>query len=213
MQTKIKCKNRNFAPMFTGIIEALGEVAEIKPSGTNKSFWIQSPLAPQLKVDQSIAHNGVCLTIEALSTGSYKVTAVKETLEKTALHHWRPGTKVNLERSLLPASRLDGHFVQGHVDTTGTCESIENQDGSYEATFSFPHAFAELIIEKGSICVNGISLTAFKVTDTTFTVAIIPYTWQQTNLPYLKVGDPVNLEFDLIGKYILRKAQLNQKTG
>lgn len=196
--------------MFTGIIEALGEVTDIKTTGTNKSFWIQSSLAPHLKVDQSIAHDGVCLTVEEIVAETYKVTAVKETLEKTDLSNWQPGTRVNLERSLLPSSRLDGHFVQGHVDTTGICIAIENRNGSYEATFSFPHAHAELIIEKGSVCVNGVSLTAFRVTATTFTVAIIPYTWQHTNLQFLKAGNAVNLEFDLLGKYILRRMNLSK---
>lgn len=199
--------------MFTGIIEALGEVTAVSANGTNKSFAIRSALAPELKVDQSVAHNGVCLTVEAINGDQYTVTAVQETLHKTALHHWRPGASVNLERSLLPTSRLDGHFVQGHVDGTGLCERIENRDGSYEITFSFAHAFAELIIEKGSICVNGVSLTAFRVTDTTFTVAVIPYTWQHTNLQFLKPGDAVNLEFDLLGKYILRRLQLGKPVG
>lgn len=198
--------------MFTGIIEALGTVKDIAGKGTNKSFWIQSALAPEFKVDQSVAHNGVCLTVEEVQNDSYKVTAVKETLDKTALNNWKSGTIINLERSLQPNSRLDGHFVQGHVDTTGRCESIENQNGSYELTFSFPHAFAELLIEKGSICVDGVSLTAFRVTDKTFTVAVIPYTWQHTNLQSLQVGNEINLEFDLIGKYILRHKSLTATT-
>jgi riboflavin synthase len=194
--------------MFTGIIEALGRVTDVQPNGTNKTFWIQSPLAQQLKVDQSIAHNGVCLTVEAITGETHQVTAIQETLEKTALENWQPGTAINLERSLLLTSRLDGHLVQGHVDATGQCVRLENKNGSYTITFSFPHAFAALIIEKGSICVNGISLTAFNVTETTFTVAIIPYTWQHTNLQFLIEGSAVNLEFDLIGKYILRKEQV-----
>ena len=198
--------------MFTGIIEAMGRIERVAEKGTNKSFWIKSPLTAQFKVDQSIAHNGVCLTVEVIESNLYKVTAVQETLNKTALRQWQPGTVINLERSLQLSSRLDGHFVQGHVDTTGLCECIENKDGSYELTFSFPHAYAELLIEKGSICVNGISLTAFRVTDTTFTVAVIPYTWQHTNLQFLKEKEAVNLEFDLIGKYLLRKVQL-QKSG
>jgi riboflavin synthase len=199
--------------MFTGIIEATGQVKRVMEQGTNKSFWIESPLAAQFKIDQSIAHNGVCLTVEAIDNGEYQVTAVKETLAKTALHHWQQGTVINLERSLLLTSRLDGHFVQGHVDTTGVCEGIENKEGSYEITFSFPHAFAELLIEKGSICVNGISLTAFRVSGTTFTVAVIPYTWQHTNLQFLKETEAVNLEFDLIGKYISRMIHLQNGTN
>lgn len=194
--------------MFTGIIEVLGKVETISEAGTNRSFWISSPFTQELKVDQSVAHNGVCLTVEAIEGNQYKVTAVAETLQKTALGAWRPGTFINLERSLLPSSRLDGHFVQGHVDGTGTCVSIADKGGSWELTFSFDERFAPLVIEKGSICINGISLTAFNVTANTVTVAVIPYTWQHTNLRHLKVGDAVNLEFDMIGKYILRRQQL-----
>ena len=195
--------------MFTGIIEAVGTITAVRSQGNNRTFSVQTPLAAELKVDQSVAHNGVCLTVEAIDGDRYQVTAVKETLDKTALGSWQQGTRVNLERSLLPTSRLDGHFVQGHVDTTGTCQSITDAAGSYELTFAFPPSFAELIIEKGSICVNGISLTAFGVTDQTFKVAIIPFTWQHTNLLFLQVGDAVYLEFDLLGKYILRKLKTN----
>lgn len=196
--------------MFTGIIEVLGTVAHIHTEGTNRTFWIQSPFTQQLKVDQSVAHNGVCLTVEAIEDNRYQVTAVQETLDKTALGQWRIGTTINLERSLLPASRLDGHFVQGHVDTTGTCRSITDKQGSWELVFEFPEQHAPLVIEKGSICINGISLTAFNVTRTTLTVAIIPYTWTHTNLQHLQAGDAVNLEFDMIGKYILRRHHLLQ---
>ncbi len=194
--------------MFTGIIESLGRVKEVTEKGTNKIYWIESPLAPQLKVDQSIAHNGVCLTIEEVTPTSYRVTAVAETLAKTALSTWGAGTLVNLERSLLPTSRLDGHFVQGHVDATGQCVKIKNCSGSWELDFSFPKKFAQLIIEKGSICVNGISLTAFKVKKDSFRVAVIPYTWQHTNLHHLKEGQAVNLEFDVLGKYIAKQKSL-----
>jgi riboflavin synthase len=194
--------------MFTGIIEALGQIKQIATSGTNKIFWIESPLSGELKVDQSLAHNGVCLTVEAVQENSYRVTAIQETLEKTALNNWEVGTAINLERSLLPTSRLDGHFVQGHIDTTGICEKIKDKDGSTELTFSFPKKFAPLVIEKGSIALNGISLTIFNVKKHAFTVAIIPYTWQHTNLQYLKKDDKVNLEFDMVGKYILRKEEL-----
>ncbi len=188
--------------MFTGIIESLGRVREVAAKGTNKVFWIESALAPQLKVDQSIAHNGVCLTVEEVTPASYRVTAVAETLSKTALGAWVNGSVLNLERSLLPSSRLDGHFVQGHVDTKGKCERIKNCSGSWELQFSFPKKFGQLIIEKGSICVDGISLTAFSVKKNSFKVAVIPYTWQHTNLHKLKEGQPVNLEFDVLGKYI-----------
>ena len=194
--------------MFTGIIEAMGTVSEISGEGTNKSFWINSSLSNQFRVDQSIAHNGVCLTVEAIKGNRHKVTAVQETLDKTDLGTWKPGFIMNLERSLLPSSRLDGHFVQGHVDTTGTCQEIKDLAGSHELSFIFPEDFAQLLIEKGSICINGVSLTAYAVGDDRFKVSIIPYTWEHTSLSHLQPGDPVNLEFDLIGKYILRKMSL-----
>jgi riboflavin synthase len=194
--------------MFTGIIETIGRVEQITENGNNKTFWIASPLFPELKIDQSISHNGVCLTIEDLKEGLHRVTAVKETLDKTDLNQWKPGTQVNLERSLLPSSRLDGHFVQGHVDTIGLCKRIKDEDGSWELEFEFDKKFAPLIIEKGSICINGISLTAFDVKKKTFRIAVVPYTWQNTNLQYIKIKDTVNLEFDLIGKYITRKLSL-----
>lgn len=194
--------------MFTGIIEALGQIKDVTVEGSNKSFWIQSPIFNELKVDQSISHNGVCLTVEELKNEFYKVTAVKETLHKTALGIWQEGDVINVERSLLPSSRLDGHFVQGHVDTTGTCTEIRDCSGSWEISFTFPPQFASLIIEKGSICVNGVSLTCFEVGTGGFKVALIPYTWQHTNLHLLKEGHKVNLEFDLIGKFILRQKAL-----
>lgn len=194
--------------MFTGIVESIGIVKEISSIGSNKSFWITSSLSAGFKPDQSIAHNGVCLTVEEIQGSQHKVTAVAETLEKTELNQWQIGSHINLERSLLPASRLDGHFVQGHVDTTGICKKIKDRKGSYEIEFRFPKKFASLIIEKGSVCINGISLTAFEVKKESFKVAIIPYTYQNTNLQYLKEKESVNLEFDLIGKYILRKFSL-----
>ncbi|TCJ17628.1 riboflavin synthase [Flaviaesturariibacter flavus] len=196
--------------MFTGIIEAFGTVREVAGQGANKSFWLQSPLAAELKVDQSLAHNGVCLTVEELRGDHYRVTAVAETLEKTNLHEWGPGTLVNLERSLLPSSRLDGHFVQGHVDSTGICEAIDDRQGSWELRFWFPKAFAPLVIEKGSIALNGVSLTVFDVRKKHFTVAIIPYTYAHTNLHTLGEGSLVNLEFDLIGKYLQRSLRLGK---
>jgi riboflavin synthase len=194
--------------MFTGIIETIGTVKEVTENGNNKTFWIASPLFPELKIDQSISHNGVCLTIEDLKEGLHGVTAVKETLDKTDLRQWKPDTQINLERSLLPSSRLDGHFVQGHVDTIGLCKRMKDEDGSWELEFEFDKKFAPLIIEKGSICINGVSLTAFDVKKKTFRVAVVPYTWQNTNLQYIKAKDTVNLEFDLIGKYITRKLSL-----
>jgi len=200
----------NFEPMFTGIIETTATVAEISASGTNKSFWISSSLSQQLKIDQSVAHDGVCLTVEAIEADRHKVTAVLETLQKTNLGSWKPGTIINIERCLQPSSRLDGHFVQGHVDTKG--EVIEKKDlnGSWQFSFRFPESFAPLLIEKGSVAINGISLTVFNLTATTFSVAIIPYTHEHTNLQQINTGDWVNLEFDMLGKYIVRWAQTHK---
>jgi riboflavin synthase len=197
--------------MFTGIIEATGVVKEILKNGSNRTFWIQSVLSSKFKRDQSVSHNGVCLTVEETKQNMHRVTAIKETLIKTNLKNWQPETIINIERSLLPSSRLDGHFVQGHIDTTGTCEKIKDQKGSWEFSFSYSKKFSPLIIEKGSICINGISLTAFDVKKNTFKVAIIPYTFMHTNLQYIKKKDEVNLEFDMLGKYILRKLNLNTK--
>lgn len=195
--------------MFTGIIESTGIITDITISGTNKSFWVKSSISAELKVDQSVAHNGVCLTIEEIERDCHKVTAIAETLEKTELNDWAPGSYINLERSILLSTRVDGHFVQGHVDTTGICKKIKDKNGSNEFEFEFSKKFAPLIIEKGSISVNGISLTAFEVRKSSFKVAIIPYTFEHTNMKYLKEKDKVNLEFDMIGKYILRKMILN----
>ena len=196
--------------MFTGIIESMGQVKEIAAPGTNKTFWIDSVLSPSLKIDQSIAHDGVCLTIEEIVGNLHKVTAVEETLKKTNLGQWQIGSYINLERSLLPDTRVDGHFVQGHADTTGICKKIKDKNGSFEFEFGFSKKFAPLVIEKGSICINGVSLTAFDVKKSSFKVAIIPYTLQHTNLQFLKEKDEVNLEFDMIGKYILRKLSLEK---
>jgi riboflavin synthase len=194
--------------MFTGIIETVGVVKEVISSGSNKTFWIESPLSAEFKVDQSISHSGVCLTIEEIKNNWHRVTAIDETLQKTNLNYWQAGTKLNIERSLLLNSRLDGHFVQGHVDTTGICKKRNEKQGSWGFEFEFPKKFAELIIEKGSICVNGISLTAFNVKKKSFTVAIIPFTFDYTNIKELNPGDAVNLEFDIIGKYILRRVTI-----
>jgi riboflavin synthase len=190
--------------MFTGIIEATGRVESIVAEGTGKVIWITSPLSPELKTDQSLSHNGVCLTVEQVRNGSHRVTAILETLSKTEIGNWKPGDTVNLERCMQLNGRLDGHIVQGHVDTTGACLSVTNQQGSWEYRFSYPSNFAGLIIEKGSICVNGISLTAFDVADDAFSVAIIPYTHEHTNIANVVKGSPVNLEFDVVGKYIQR---------
>jgi riboflavin synthase len=197
--------------MFTGIIEQKGQVKEVIAQGGNRSFWIQSPISGELKIDQSVAHNGVCLTVDALENGLHRVTAIDETLQKTHLAKWQAGSIVNLERCLQMGGRLDGHMVQGHVDTVGICQSIEDKDGSWLFSFSFPNKFADLIIEKGSICLNGISLTAFDVGKNSFSVAIIPYTWEHTNMHALKAGDEVNLEFDMVGKYIQRSIMLKNE--
>ncbi|HVK96858.1 MAG TPA: riboflavin synthase [Flavisolibacter sp.] len=194
--------------MFTGIVETTGKIVQISAAGTNKTFWIESPLSSSFKVDQSVSHDGVCLTVEAIRDKQHKVTAILETLNKTALNTWTENTSVNIERSLQVNSRLDGHFVQGHVDTTAVCDKIENKNGSYEYSFSFPGEHAPLVIEKGSICINGVSLTVFDLKEDSFKVAIIPYTFEHTNFQSLKTGQRVNIEFDMIGKYILRKLSL-----
>jgi riboflavin synthase len=193
--------------MFTGIIESLGKIDSIETHGTNKTFWVSSPISGELKVDQSISHNGVCLTVEELKEGLHRVTAIQETLEKTNLSHWQPGDLVNLERCLLMNGRLDGHIVQGHVDATATCINRKELDGSWEFRFEFPKKFSHLVIEKGSISLNGISLTIFNVKKSRFDIAVIPYTFEHTNVQSIKTGDKVNLEFDMIGKYVSRMAK------
>jgi riboflavin synthase len=194
--------------MFTGIIESTGTVKEVISRGSNRTFWLSCPLAKDFRVDQSVSHSGVCLTVEEIRDAAYRVTAIEETLLKTTIGSWETGTAVNIERSLLLGSRLDGHFVQGHVDTTGTCISQIEKKGSWEFDFEFPSSFSPLMIEKGSICVNGISLTAFNVTRNSFRVAIIPYTFEHTNISQVREGQQVNLEFDMIGKYIDRRLSL-----
>jgi riboflavin synthase len=196
--------------MFTGIIETVGQVKEISSNGSNKSFWIESSLSVRLRPDQSVSHNGACLTIEKVNGNLHLVTAVEETLQKTEMDRWEPGTQVNLERSLLPGDRIDGHLVQGHVDCTATCTKLEEKDGSHEYEFRIPKSFAHLVIEKGSICVNGISLTCFDARKKSFRVAIVPYTYEHTNIRVLKEGDPVNIEFDIVGKYISRSLSLSK---
>ncbi len=194
--------------MFTGIIENTATVSNIAAEGSNVHFTIATAMAPDLQVDQSVAHNGVCLTVTSISGNTYTVTAVDETLKKTNLGSWKAGTVVNLERALKAGGRLDGHFVQGHVDTTATCIEKQTLDGSWLYRFQFPESFAALVIEKGSICINGVSLTVFNVGRTEFTVTIIPYTYNHTNFSSLEAGDKVNLEFDILGKYALRMWEL-----
>ncbi|MEO6612786.1 MAG: riboflavin synthase [Chitinophagaceae bacterium] len=197
--------------MFTGIIEAVGIVKDIILNDSNRTFWVESVVSHSLKTDQSISHSGVCLTVEEIKGNRHRVTAIDETLKKTNLGTWVEGIPVNLERCLVVNSRLDGHFVQGHVDGTGTCINRKEKKGSWEFEFSFPKKFAPLVIEKGSICVNGISLTAFRVKKKSFTVAVIPYTFEHTNISLVKPGDSVNLEFDMIGKYLLRRLSLKEE--
>jgi riboflavin synthase len=190
--------------MFTGIIESFGKVQSIETHGTNKTFWIASPLSGELKTDQSISHNGVCLTVEEAREGSHRVTAIEETLKKTNLGYWENGDGVNLERCLIMNGRLDGHIVQGHVDAVATCLERREKNGSWEFRFEFPKKFSRLVIEKGSISLNGISLTIFNVKRSRFDVAIIPYTFEHTNIQSVVPGIRVNLEFDMIGKYVSR---------
>lgn len=199
--------------MFTGIIEALGTVLEVTENGTNRNFWIGSPLSETLKIDQSLSHDGVCLTIEGIESHAYRVTAVQETLVKTNLTQWTKNRIVNLERCLKMNGRIDGHLVQGHVDGMGICLDKQDLKGSWLIRLGFPAHFAPLLIEKGSICINGISLTAFDVTHDQFSVAIIPYTYANTNMQYLEPGQSVNLEFDLIGKYVLRQSQFKMQSN
>lgn len=194
--------------MFTGIIKDIGFVKDSIVSGTNKTFWIESSISGNLRIDESLSHNGVCLTVEEVNGNSHRITAIKETLDKTNLNTWKTGEKINLERSLEMNARLDGHIVQGHVDTTARCINKKELNGSTAFTFKYKKKFARLIIEKGSICVNGISLTAFNVTKNTFTVAIIPYTLENTNLSFIVTNSIVNIEFDILGKYVLRALKL-----
>lgn len=195
--------------MFTGIIETIATIADVATQGTNVHYTIDSQLAGELKIDQSVAHNGVCLTVVAISGNTYKVTAVEETLNKTNLATWKKGDEVNLERALKFGDRLDGHFVQGHVDTTATCIEKQNLDGSWLFRFRFAPQFGALVIEKGSICINGVSLTVFNIGRDECTVTIIPYTYTNTNFHNINEGSIVNIEFDVLGKYLLRQASLN----
>jgi riboflavin synthase len=190
--------------MFTGIIESLGTVKELVAENTNLHITIQSDIATQLNIDESVAHNGVCLTVTNINNDTYTVTAIAETLAKTNLGSWKLNDKINLERAMVLGSRLDGHIVQGHVDCSTICNKVETQDGSWLYEFLLPKEFAALVIEKGSICINGTSLTCFNISDNSFYVAIIPYTYEHTNFKFIQAGTVVNLEFDILGKYIQR---------
>ena len=188
--------------MFTGIIETTAEVIEILTEGSNLTFVMKSELASELKIDQSLSHNGVCLTVTDIKSDTYKVTAVDETLQKTNLKHWKVGSKINLERCMPASGRFDGHIVQGHVDEVGVCINVEELDGSWLFDFGYTNESDNITVEKGSICINGVSLTVFNSRPYTFRVTIIPYTFQFTNFCQMKVNDLVNLEFDILGKYI-----------
>lgn len=189
--------------MFTGIIEQQGKIEKIESEGTNQHFWISSPLAENLKVDQSVAHNGVCLTVVEIIGNTYRVTAIQETLHRSNLNHITENDIINLERCTPAYGRFDGHIVQGHVDDTAICKSIKNQNGSWLFSFRINNQEnTSLIVEKGSICVNGISLTVADIKDNIFSVAIIPYTFEHTNFKYLHESSIVNIEYDIVGKYI-----------
>ncbi len=190
--------------MFTGIIETIGKVSSLKKDQDNLQIIIESDLSNELKIDQSVSHNGVCLTVVALAEGTHTVTAISETLNKSNLGRLKEGDLVNLERCMQMNGRLDGHIVQGHVDQTGICTEVIEKNGSWEYTISYDAATENITVEKGSICVNGISLTVVNSKEDSFSVAIIPYTYEHTNMKKLNAGDTVNLEFDIIGKYVAR---------
>jgi riboflavin synthase len=190
--------------MFTGIIETLGKITSLTNEGENLHVTIESSITHELKIDQSVAHNGVCLTVVAIEGSRYTVTAIKETLDKTNLSAWEVNDLVNLERAMKMGGRLDGHIVQGHVDEIGTCSAISEAGGSWYFTFTYNSINGNVTIEKGSITINGVSLTVVNSKETEFSVAIIPYTYAHTNFSSFKIGTKVNLEFDVIGKYVKR---------
>jgi len=193
--------------MFTGIIETLGKVTDLQHDQGNLNITIESAISHELKIDQSVAHNGVCLTVVALADGLHTVTAIEETLNKTNLGHLKVGEPANLERCMQINARLDGHIVQGHVDQTAVCTVFKELDGSWEYTFEYDASTGNVTVEKGSICINGISLTVVNSQASSFSVAIIPYTFEHTNLHNVREGSVVNLEFDIIGKYVARLMQ------
>jgi riboflavin synthase len=190
--------------MFTGIIEAIGEIVRTEQEGSNLHLWVKSDIASTLKTDQSVSHNGVCLTVVTVDSDQYQVTAIEETLQKTNLGQLQPGAKVNLERAMLAGARLDGHMVQGHVDQTATIKTIETLEGSWKFTFRMDKKPEFLLVDKGSVCIDGVSLTVVKARKKKFTVAIIPYTFDHTIFHTYKEGNKVNIEFDVIGKYVER---------
>ncbi|WP_342645200.1 riboflavin synthase [Mucilaginibacter sp. CSA2-8R] len=193
--------------MFTGIIETLGRVSDLRREGGNLHITVASAISSELKIDQSVAHNGVCLTVVALQDGVHTVTAIEETLNKTNIGQLNTGDLINLERCMQMNGRLDGHIVQGHVDQTAVCTAYTELDGSWEYTFEYDSARGNVTVEKGSVCINGISLTVVNSQANSFSVAIIPYTYEHTNLQQVRAGTVVNLEFDIIGKYVARLLQ------
>lgn len=198
--------------MFTGIVETIGEVLKVIKVGSNLELVVQSTVSKELRVDQSVAHNGVCLTVTKVVDDSYTVIVVDETLQKTSFKHIEIGTKLNLERSMVAGGRLDGHVVQGHVDQTGVCIQRSSKEGSYKYTFQYDRSISNnLTVEKGSICVNGISLTVIDSKEDTFSVEIIPYTFEHTTIKDIEVGDLVNLEFDILGKYLTKLFERQQR--
>jgi len=196
--------------MFTGIIETLGIIKEIKSDDDNLDITVSSSITNELKIDQSVAHNGVCLTVVAINEEQYTVTAIKETIIKTNLSDWKVGELLNLERAMKLGDRLDGHIVQGHVDQIGICKSVEEANGSWYFTFEYDSKLNNITIEKGSITVNGVSLTVVNSKENEFSVAIIPYTYEHTNFKNFKIGTKINLEFDVVGKYVARLYVLSQ---
>lgn len=193
--------------MFTGIIKSLGKIEKIVEEGTNLHFTVAADIAKELKIDESVSHNGTCLTVVEQDDKRYVVTAIEETLIKTNLGSLKEGDMVNLERAMVSGGRLDGHIVQGHVDTTGTCLAVEEKDGSWHFSFKYQPTLDLMLVDKGSICINGVSLTVVDPVKDTFSVAIIPFTYEHTTFKYLKPGDAVNLEFDVLGKYIAKYMQ------
>lgn len=190
--------------MFTGIIETTGKIIHIEPEHSNKHFCVESTISSQLKVDQSVSHNGVCLTVTKVEGSKHWVTAIDETLQKSSLGNLIVGSNVNLERCMQANGRFDGHIVQGHVDQTGRCTAVKDEQGSWLYDFEYDPSLGNVTVEKGSICINGVSLTCFHSDENSFRVAIIPYTYEHTTFRTLKAGDVVNLEFDIVGKYVKR---------
>ena len=197
--------------MFTGIVETLGRVEHIEQEGTNYHLTISSSITNELKIDQSVSHNGVCLTVVAIEDEKYVVTAIEETMKRSNLGSLKVGSIVNLERAMKANARLDGHMVQGHVDGTGTCIDVQSVDGSWYFKFEYTPTEEHLLVDKGSVCINGVSLTVVEPVDNIFSVAIIPYTFEHTSFKTLKVGDNINLEFDIIGKYIAKYMAIYRK--